>query len=165
MNASCCVGGPWQTRPLWRTNGRWPTRARRSAKSLGARGEVTWLELAQEGRRPGIVLTRDEDSPGFRTSLSHSSPAPSTASTRRSRSDRPTGCRSTVWSPLTTFGPFHVPCSPNPSPGSASPGWTNSAGRSIEPSASWRKSKRQGLHQTQGDSRVPHLDRVSPPVT
>ncbi len=28
-----------------------------------ARGEVTWLELEQEGRRPVVVLTRDEAIP------------------------------------------------------------------------------------------------------
>ncbi len=31
-----------------------------------ARGEVCWLELAEEGRRPVVVLTRDEAIPGLR---------------------------------------------------------------------------------------------------
>ena len=31
-----------------------------------ARGEVRWLELEQEGRRPVVVLTRDEALPGLR---------------------------------------------------------------------------------------------------
>ena len=32
-------------------------------RALVARGEVTWLELEQEGRRPVVVLTRDEAIP------------------------------------------------------------------------------------------------------
>lgn len=31
-----------------------------------ARGEVCWLELAEEGRRPVLVLTRDEAIPALR---------------------------------------------------------------------------------------------------
>ncbi len=31
-----------------------------------ARGEVCWLELAEEGRRPVVVLTRDEAIPSLR---------------------------------------------------------------------------------------------------
>lgn len=31
-----------------------------------ARGEVSWLELEQEGRRPVVVLTRDEALPRLR---------------------------------------------------------------------------------------------------
>ena len=31
-----------------------------------ARGEVCWLELAEEGRRPAVVLTREEAIPGLR---------------------------------------------------------------------------------------------------
>jgi mRNA interferase MazF len=33
---------------------------------LVARGEVCWLELAEEGRRPVVVLTRDEAIPSLR---------------------------------------------------------------------------------------------------
>jgi mRNA interferase MazF len=33
---------------------------------LVARGEVAWLELEQEGRRPVVVLTRDEALPRLR---------------------------------------------------------------------------------------------------
>jgi mRNA interferase MazF len=33
---------------------------------LVARGEVRWLELEDEGRRPVVVLTRDEALPGLR---------------------------------------------------------------------------------------------------
>jgi mRNA interferase MazF len=33
---------------------------------LVARGEVCWLELADEGRRPVLVLTRDEAIPALR---------------------------------------------------------------------------------------------------
>jgi mRNA interferase MazF len=33
---------------------------------LVARGEVLWLELEQEGRRPVVVLTRDEALPRLR---------------------------------------------------------------------------------------------------
>jgi mRNA interferase MazF len=33
---------------------------------LVARGEVVWLELEQEGRRPVLVLTRDEAIPRLR---------------------------------------------------------------------------------------------------
>jgi mRNA interferase MazF len=33
---------------------------------LVSRGEVCWLELAEEGRRPVCVLTRDEAIPGLR---------------------------------------------------------------------------------------------------
>jgi mRNA interferase MazF len=33
---------------------------------LVARGEVAWLELEQEGRRPVLVLTRDEALPRLR---------------------------------------------------------------------------------------------------
>jgi mRNA interferase MazF len=33
---------------------------------LVARGEVAWLELEQEGRRPVVVLTRDEAIPQLR---------------------------------------------------------------------------------------------------
>jgi mRNA interferase MazF len=33
---------------------------------LVARGEVAWLELEQEGRRPVVVLTRDEALPALR---------------------------------------------------------------------------------------------------
>jgi mRNA interferase MazF len=33
---------------------------------LVARGEVSWLELEQEGRRPVLVLTRDEALPRLR---------------------------------------------------------------------------------------------------
>ena len=31
-----------------------------------ARGEIRWLELEDEGRRPVVVLTRDEALPGLR---------------------------------------------------------------------------------------------------
>ena len=34
-----------------------------------ARGDVVWLELEQEGRRPVLVLTRDEALPGLRNVL------------------------------------------------------------------------------------------------
>jgi mRNA interferase MazF len=34
--------------------------------ALVARGEVAWLELEQEGRRPVVVLTRDEALPRLR---------------------------------------------------------------------------------------------------
>jgi len=35
-------------------------------RALVARGEVAWLELEQEGRRPVVVLTRDEALPRLR---------------------------------------------------------------------------------------------------
>lgn len=34
-----------------------------------ARGDVVWLELEQEGRRPVLVLTRDQAIPGLRNLL------------------------------------------------------------------------------------------------
>lgn len=37
-----------------------------SRRAAVARGEVRWLELEQEGRRPVVVLTRDEALPGLR---------------------------------------------------------------------------------------------------
>jgi mRNA interferase MazF len=36
---------------------------------LVARGDVAWLELEQEGRRPVVVLTRDEALPRLRNVL------------------------------------------------------------------------------------------------
>jgi mRNA interferase MazF len=41
-------------------------RARRSAKSLGSRRRGRLVELEQEGRRPVVVLTRDEALPRLR---------------------------------------------------------------------------------------------------
>ncbi len=39
---------------------------RRPRRAVVARGDVCWLELAEEGRRPVCVITRDEAIPALR---------------------------------------------------------------------------------------------------